>query len=194
MHQERLGTGLVMDSRTRSASSSGLSAQSVRLRGLALNEPSPRVPSVRPPSAREWPSCEVSLIEQPSHEPERGESGLDRSSTNSPLAGRGRPRCGFLQRCPRSQMRKGAVEPVLRRDSTALLDCKFATLNQLFGGDLVTGSNWCGMRWPLWVWWLAVPRRSREKLWREAAGARYQAPKQQSGTAGVGDVLNEARA
>jgi hypothetical protein len=150
MPQARPGTGLVMDSRAGSASSSRLSAHCVRLRDPALNEPSPREPSVRAPSARELPSCEVSLDEQPSPESERGESGPDGSSPDRLLAGRGCPRCGFLGQglSGRSRTHEGAAEPVLSRDSATLLNCKFATLNQLFGGDAVAGPNWCGVRRP----------------------------------------------
>jgi hypothetical protein len=186
-----------MDSRARSASSSRLSERGARLRDPALNEPPPREPSVRAPPVREAPSCEVSLHKQPSHESARRESGPDRSSPDCLLAGRSCPRCGFLGRglsgCSRTP--QGAAEPVPRLANATLLNCKFATLNQLFGGDAVAGPNWCGVRWPLWIWWVPMPRRSREKLWREAAGAApVLVPKQRSGTVGVGDVLNGARA
>jgi hypothetical protein len=139
-----------MDSRARSASASRLSAHGVRLRDPALNELSAREPSVRPSPARELPSCEVSLDEQPPHESERGESASDRSSPDRLPVGRGCPRCGLPGRGLPGHRRshEGAAEPVLGRHGATLLNCNFATLNQLFGGDAVAGRNWCGVRWP----------------------------------------------
>jgi hypothetical protein len=84
---------------------------------------------------------------------------------------------------------------VLGRDRAILLNCKFATLNQLFGGDAVTGPNWCGVRWPFEDMVAGIASAESQEAvaggcwWGAGSGA-----KQQSGDSGGWDVLNGARA
>jgi hypothetical protein len=87
----------------------------------------------------------------------------------------------------RSRTREGKRKAVLRRPRAVLLDCKFATLNQLFGGDKVAGLNWSGVRLRFVDMVAAIASaESREAVaggcwFGTVSGAKYQ-----SGTAGVG--------
>ena len=90
---------------------------------------------------------------------------------------------------------EGELGAVLRRTRGALLDCKFATVNQLFGGAKVAGPNWSGVRSRFMDMVAAIASaKSREAVagghWvGTVSGAGHQ-----GGTAGVGDLVNEARA
>jgi hypothetical protein len=88
----------------------------------------------------------------------------------------------------------------------ALFDCKFATLNQLFGGVAGTEPNWSGVRLSFRA---KVASIASAESRRAVAGGRFgtvscveigtmidvgMQVQRRQGTAGVGDVLNEARA
>src|SRR5262249_21225126 len=61
-------------------------------------------------------------------------------------AGVGCPPCGALGRLPaRFRTRDGAPGRLSRGPGAALPDCKFATVNQLFGGDPAAERNWSGV-------------------------------------------------
>ena len=93
------------------------------------------------------------------------------------------------------QTLEGEREAVLRRPRIALPDCKFATLNQLFGGDKVARPNWSGVR----LRFVDMVGAIASAETREAVAGRLLAWRclgcQTSGwDSGGGDLLNEARA
>jgi hypothetical protein len=127
------------------------------------------------------------------------------------------PRCGFSGR--RQPLEEAPAEALQRAGSgrftalfDALFDCKFATVNQLFGGDAVAEPNSSGIRLRFMD---KVAASASAESGKAVAGAcrfdivcpgvkidvscvginaRTEVRRRQGGTAGVGDVLNEARA
>jgi hypothetical protein len=87
---------------------------------------------------------------------------------------------------PRQPGRRRATHP----------DCKLATLNQLFEADAASGSNWSGLR----LLFARIVQIVTSVEWQEAVAGRllgwhfFRCKISGVGAAGVGDVLNEARA
>lgn len=121
------------------------------------------------------------------------------STAGSPSSGslsagrRGGPPCGASGR--RLRGREGEAGPAPRRLPCVPRDCKFATLDQCLGALRQRGQIGLASDCALGVWFHALPRQSREKLWRRLlVRCRIWCSGGRVGTAGVGDVLNGARA
>jgi hypothetical protein len=145
------------------------------------------------------PTLETALAHGPD-----GRSG-DRLTDDSPFPGRS----GMSGRCRRQTFRGAPRQMPRKADSrrfVALFDCKFATLNQLFECLAGTEPNWSGVRLSFMD---KVASIASAESRRAVAGGRFgtvscveigtkidvrMQVRRRQGTAGVGDVLNEARA
>jgi hypothetical protein len=111
----------------------------------------------------------------------------DRAFLNDASLGESLPAGSSLNAsAPRWPGRRRAAHP----------DCKLATLNQLFGADAARGPNWSGLR----LLFARMVNVIASAEWQEAVAGRlldwhfFWCENSRLGAAGVGDVLNEARA